>query len=296
MSNTAYKLGFILKMAELNKSALSEAAKNALRSYNLEQDKKNGLPTRVVRKPPTTFGETLKYKGQRAMDYLGSTGRGLASALGVTGVRALQGGTQVITGIPGLADKLIFGSLMGIDEGRGLLGRRLGKMNRAFDSKVHSLRKWVDDYDYKYRLNNKLNRLLNGAVADTAGSFIGWGGLTGALGLKALNGTVPSKTSRLLGLGGGTFGAVTSLLGGPDKELRDREAMIRKLRPRARIYVDPTSTPTNQANAPTLEEYRRYHTPQIPDLPTSVTGYINVPRNWWYTSSGAPIQTRDFGT
>ena len=301
MSNTAYRLGFIMKLAELKKTALSEDARSALRSYIQEENKqKGGVPDRVPLRFPKTFKESLQYKGERLKNYLGSTGRGLASAAGVAGIRGLQGGLQMATGIPEIIDSILFGRIMGFDEGRGLLGRRLGKMNRAFDSKVHSLRKWVDDYDYKYRLNSGFNRFMNGALADSVGGFIGWGGLGGLMGSsligRHIGQNVANKLGRGISLASGTVGATIPWFGGANKELRDRENMLRALQPFDRIGIDPTSTATNQAAAPTLEEYRRYHTPVIPNMPTSATGYINVPRNWWFTSSGSPIQTREFGT
>lgn len=283
MDSAAYKLGFVVKLAELNKAALSVEARNALNAYSDEQDKRLGYRPRIHRKTPRGFKDTLKYTGQRAMDYIGSLGRGAASAAGVAGLRATEGGVNMATWFPELADSLIFGKMMGIDEGRGLIGRKLGKFHRSIDSKVHALRKWSDMYDYEHDVGSGFNRMLNGAVADTAGKFIGWGGLPGIL------------KKNIPGMIGGAFG-VADALAGSDKELRNRENMIRKMHPRDWAWVDATSTATNQEKAPTLQEYRRYHTPYIPNLPTSTTGYVNVPRRWWFDASGAPIQTRNFGT
>ena len=282
MDSAAYKLGFAIKMAELSKSALSQEARTALLSYSAEEDRKLGYRPKTVRLKPNTFREALSQTKQRAKDYMGSFGRGLASTAGITGLRAAQSGVGLTLWVPEMVDSALFGKLMGIDEGRGLLGRKLGKFNRAIDSRVHSLRNWSDRYDYAHDVGSGFNHFMNGTLADASGRFLGGGGVGGIFG--------KSIGRKLLGTTFGALSAGMALGPGSDRELRERENMIRGLHPRDWARVDATSTATNQA------EYRRYHTPYIPNLPTSTSGYINVPSRWWFTPGGEPIQTRDFGT
>lgn len=283
--DNAYRLGFLKKLAEYEKAALSDKAKAALTSSWKAQDKANGVVERKPYRNPETFVDTLKYKGNRLLTHAKSTGRGMASALGVAGMRAAQGAVDIATWIPRLADNLVFGKLMGIDEGRGLVGRQFGKFDRFVDSKVHKVRKWSDDYDYANRVGGGFNRFLNGTLADTAGTFIGMGGI-GALARKKLLG---------LAMAGG-FSTMESLGDGKLKQLRDREAWLHTLRPSSRAMFDPTSTAWNQENAPTIAEYRRYNMPSPGSIPVSSRGYYRVPTAWRRTAFGGPTQFREYGT
>jgi hypothetical protein len=277
MSSRAYILGFMDKLADAAKDRAD------MNSYFAAKDKANGVQEPVPYKTPETFGDAVKYMGGRAKAHLGSLGRGVLSAAGVTGLRAGQGLAELGLWIPSMADKLLFGTLMGIDEGRGMTGRMLGNFHRGIDRKVHALRKWSDDYDYRNRIGGRFNRFLNGAAADAVGGFMGWGGVGGL------------TRRSLLGLGFGALGGYNAVTGGREKELRDREAWLHGLHPRDRVSIDATSTATNQADAPTLDEYRRYHMPAYTEQ-TSPTGYINVPYHWRTTAMGGPTQFREFGT
>lgn len=277
MRSKAYIQGFMDKIADAAKD------KADLEAYFKAKDKANGVEDYTPYRKPETFGAAMKYLGSRAKDHLGSLGRGVLSAAGAAGLRAGQGLFELGTWIPSAADKLLFGTLLGVDEGRGLTGRMLGNFHRGIDRKVHALRQWSDDYDYKHRIGGGFNRFLNGAAADAIGGFVGWGGVGGL------------ARNSLLGLGFGALGGYNAVTGGRQKELRDREAWLHSLHPRDRVHLDPTSTATNQADAPTLDEYRRYHMPAYTDQ-TSPTGYINIPYHWRHTAMGGPTQFREFGT
>lgn len=281
----AYRRGFMDKLAEFSKlagRAEDEAyAAAGRKAYWAAEDKKNGVvePEPYVR--PEGFKQELAYSASRLGKKLHSTGRGLLAGLGNMLQRGAQGAIDFGLWLPLTADELINGKLLGIDEGRGAYGRLKGKMDRMFDSGVHGLRQWSEDYDYRNRINGRFNRFVAGKGADMAGAFAGWGGLRRGLLSKAF----------------GVMGAMGA--GGDDSregQLRAREAMLRAMHPRDRIYIDPTSTAYNQQHAPTLAEYRRYHMPSMINMPASVSGYTYVPYNWRHQGNYKPVEFRDFGT
>jgi hypothetical protein len=276
MHSPAYTHGFMDKLAEMNKSAKQSVYADELDKFFKQRDEELGVPKR---KPYRQGSSPLS----RAKEYAGSLGRGLAAAGGAAALRTGENLFTLATWVPELADSLILGKMLGVDEGRGALGRALGNFHRSIDRKVHGLRNWSDKYDYEHRIPGHLNKFLHGAGADVLGGFAGWGGV-GSLLRKSTGGLI-----------GGTLGGTFAMLGGRESQLRDRERWMRGLHPSDRARVDPTSTAINQELAPTLSEYRRYHMPSI-GLPTSATGYINIPYRWWHTSSGAPTQFRAFGT
>lgn len=293
----AYRRGFMDKLAEFSKlgaasvtwsgpsaQAPSSDPKAAREAYWAEQDKKNGIEEPEKYVPPSNFREQLAYSGRRLGKNLMSLGRGAASAAGAMGIRALQGGAKMYAWMPLLADEFIFGKALGVDEGRGLFGRYVGQLDRMADRGVHGLRRWSNDYDYKNRINGRFNRFMNGTAADTLGSFAGWGGL------KAL------ANKSLVSAGFAAWGASDALgREGQAGQLRAREAMMRRMHPRDRVYMDATSTAYNQEHAPTMDEYHMYHLPDPSTLPATYAGRMNIPYNWRHAGS-APTQFRDFGT
>jgi len=282
MYSKAYIQGFMDKLAAF--APLDRAALNSeYDKYVAEQQKDNDVPVRKPYRKPETFGGQLKYMGNRALTHLNSLGRGIGSAAAVAGLRAGHGAIDLATWLPSLADDILFGKLMGIDEGHGLTGRLRGKLGRNVDRAVHAVRKWSDDYDYANRVGGGFNRFLNGTVADVVGGVAGWGGI-GSLLKRQWLGTA------FAGLGG-----AGALWDGREKQLRSREEWLRSLNPRDRLGIDPTSTATNQMSAPTVNEYRRYHMPMLAGQ-TSPTGYIRIPYNWRHTMMNAPVQFREFGT
>lgn len=283
MRSKAYITGFMDKLAEYEKSAGNAEIAKALNAQYAKEDEERGVLKRKPFKNPTTFGGELKYLGDRALTHVNSFGRGLASALGVAGLRAGHGALEMATWIPALADDIVMGKLIGVDEGRGITGRLRGKLGRNVDRAVHSVRKWSDDYDYEHNVGGGLNRFMNGALADVVGGVAGWGGLASLARKQMVNAAF------------GSLGGAFALLDGREKQLRKREDWIRSLKPVDRIGLDATSTATNQAEAPTRSEYYRYHMPSS-GVPTSSLGYIKVPRSWRYTSWGNPVQFREFGT
>ena len=286
MQSRAYILGFMDKLAESSEPVDNKAIAKALRENFRKDDDKNGVLRRKDYVQPTTTGEHIAYIKDRILTHLSSLGRGTASALGVAGLRFGQSALDMATWIPALADDVLFGMIAGVDEGRGLTGRLRGKFNRAVDKSVHAVRKWSDDYDYVNRVGGGFNRLLNGLPADALGTIAGFGGIGGLVNI--------GKKRLLSALVPGAFGSLHALIGSP-AELRKREAWIHSLKPEDRLRIDPTSTATNQMQAPTLEEYIRYHMPSG-DESTSASGYIRIPYHWRHTRGGKPVQFRDFGT
>lgn len=268
-----------------NAQAPSSDPKAAREAYWAEQDKKNGIVEPEPYAKPRNFREQLAYTGSRLGKNILSLGMGAGSALGVAGLRALQGGAKMLAWAPLMADEFVFGKAMGVGGGRGLFGRYVGKADRWVDSLVHGVRQWSSDYDYKNRINGSFNRFMNGTLADTLGSFAGWGG-------------VPALMRRqLIPAAFAAWGASEGYSqGGQAGQLRAREAMMRKMDPRDRVHMDATSTAYNQENAPTLEEYRRYHLPDPSTLPATYSGYMNIPYNWRHDRWNAPTQFRDYGT
>jgi hypothetical protein len=255
----------------------------ALDEAHREDDREAGVVEPETYHNPETFSEITRHNVDRIKRHIQSFLRGVVSA---NGVAALRGGQTVVNmagWLPRMADELVFGRLMGVGGGKGLTGRLSGKFNRYMDEKVHGMRQWSSDFDERYRIGGGLNRFMNGAAADVVGGFAGLGGLAGLI-----------RRSPATILTAGGFGGLSAYVGGA-KELRDRERWLRSLDPLDRVGIDATSTPTNQEDAPTLEEYRRYHMPSGP-LPTSGTGFIRIPRSWGRLPNGRPVQFRDFGT
>lgn len=239
--------------------------------------------TAPLRKPRArTIGEKASRTGKAFLN-------NLAAAGAITGLRAGEDAVRFATFVPELADKFILGGALGIGRGNGLFGSHLGRFHRYIDKKVHGLRQAAEDYEYRNRIDSGLNRFLRGAAADTAGAFIGFGGLGG----------LTSKSLLAPALAGG-FASWDSLSDGQKRQLREREETMRKLRRHGfDKHMDPTSTAYNQENSPTPEEYRRYNAPR--DLPPAWGGKIRIPTAWrtpssLFSGSGAPLVFRPYGT
>lgn len=281
----AYRRGFMDKLAEFSKLA-GRAEDNAIaaagrKAYWAAEDKKNGVvePEKYVQ--PTTLKGHLAYGARRLGKNISSLGRAGMAATWNTLNRGVQGAIDFGMWVPLLADEYVNGKLLGIDEGRGVLGRVKGDLDRAFDRNVHAARQWSSDYDYRNRINGGFNRFLTGKGSDMAGAFLGWGGYKKGLITKAFAG----------------LGALSAAgEDGQAGQLRARERWLDQLHPALRAQMDPLSTAYNQEHAPTLAEYRRYHMPSMADMPTSYAGYTNIPWNWSHQWSNRPVQFRDFGT
>lgn len=295
MQNT-YSLGFTEKLAELNKSAKSlyemtpkELSKALEADSRIERDRKSKIKERIVDPIPHTFKDELKHIGHRAYVNSASLARGLAASAGVLAARTGEGVFDMASFMPATADKLLFGSLAGVNDGQGFLGRKLGKLHRKVDRFVDKLRTTSSDYDYQNNVLDKirkLNTLTNGSAADATGSFLGFGGNAAFIRGPVLH--------RLLGGGFGLMSAYNTLSEGKEKQLREREHSIRGISRKFRQYIDPTSTAHNQEMAPTLNEYKRYHLPYN-GLPASGSGEIAIPYDWRH-SGNAPVQFRPYGT
>lgn len=302
----AYAAGFMSKLAELRgtpgfeklaKSYLDMTPDELAESTKAFNDYRKSIIDKyspIKEKAPTNFKEwsmdKLRFAGRKATSY----GMGVLSGLGAAGVRTGQEAANLFMFFPELADKLIAGKMFNVDEGRGFFGRALGEMNRKADGLVHSMRDWSDAYDRRHGLSSDFNRFFNGTLADVAGGAIGT--VVGGSGflsvgkriLKRRAAQVAAQTAQtakkgrrlglgktfLLGLGG------WSGYGGRNQELRDREDMIRGANPMFREFYDPTSTRSNIRHAPTVEEYRKYHTPTYTG--THITGRVRIPRGWWH--------------
>lgn len=289
MSDYAYTKGFLGALSCMEKRAAGnsqdEARVKGLDSIFKDDAKKMGLEEPEPYRNPANAREAFQQSVGRIGTHLNSLGRGVLSAVGVTGARAAQSALSMAGWIPRMADSLVLGKLLGVGGGQGLTGRLFGTIDRNIDRAVHGMRNWSSSYDEKHHIGGGFNRFINGALADSVGGFTGFGGLMGLI-----------KKQKLPVIMAGAFGGAMPLFSGSQKELRDREAWIRSLDPRDRLRMDPTSTATNQENAPTPEEYRRYHTP-LYGMPASVTGYVRIPYRWRHQSNGgSPVQFREYGT
>lgn len=294
--DSAYLQGFMDKLAEFGKFAkplyemTPEEKQKATEAKNKYYDKlyADAPKKKHVYKRPETFKETLKQKWDRLGVNLKSFGRGVASAAGVAGVRAADSLSEVVGWPVTLADRLVLGGVFGIDHGRGLTGRYFNKLHRKADKVVHDIRNWSDKYDQENGVDGGVNRFMNGVMADSIGSFAGYGGFGGLIS-KGLGGKLLST-----GFGGlGVYDAVTGNIEGRQKQLRDREAYMRSVPLQYRVYMDPTSTPWNRENIPTKSEYQQYNLPTS-NLPTSHSGTIRIPYNAGHMSNGMPTVFRPY--
>lgn len=299
MHKIAYKKGFKDAILGLKKEAQKllaqmtpeEQQKATAASQALKKIKKTEMEryARDKVEDPQTFREVAKDIKNRFSLHAKSLGRATAAALGVTALRGANTAFNFATYIPAAADKLIFGKMLGVGNGQGLMGRNLANLDRYVDSKVNKLRRWSSDYDYKHRINGSFNRFLTGTAADVVGNFGGAGGVGAILGARGALG-------KALGLTFGGAHGLMALSDGRERQLREREAEIRRLHPKFWDSMDATSTIYHQQAAPTHDEIRRYYTPSILNLPTSATGRIKIPKNWAYTEDGTRTQFRPFGT
>ena len=173
MHSPTYTRGFMDKLAELNKSAKQSVYAKEIDDYMKERDRKDGIKKVKPYVQTDSLKGNIKNTISRAGDYLGSLGRGLAAAGGVTALRAGENAFTLATWAPELLDSIILGKILGVDEGRGALGRAIGNIHRKIDSKVHDVRSWSDDYDYVNRIPGRLNKFLHGTVSDSLGGFVG---------------------------------------------------------------------------------------------------------------------------
>lgn len=240
---------------------------------------------------PDTLGGAIKLKGKRALKHLASLGVGTGTAVASTALRGADSFLDLLGWPIRLADDLVLGKLMGIDEGNGLLGRLSAKRRRKIDNLIHSVRDVSARYDHENAIDSKFNRFLNGPAADALGTFIGWGGvggivagglrnrLTARLGQKAVD-----SVGRTLSIGGAALGAGSTLMdegilsSGREKQLRDREAAMRSIPWAVRQYMDPTATRYHIEHSPTKDEYRLYNMPYAPKGMVSPTGELRIPR------------------
>ena len=250
------------------------------------EDAKRFAPnTPARRKKPKTTKEKFIRNAR-------SLGRGLRDAGKITLARTGESLVDLAAWLPELGDRLVFGNMLGVDNGRGLIGGKMARFHRYVDGKVDSMRHQAENAEYYDRSDatgiGRFNRFMRGSGADALGSFIGFGGLQG-------------MASRGIGrIIGPTLGAGFSLHGTFDRngrlrQLREREEAARMIGPHGRRYIDVTSTKANQEDAYTPEEYMRYHIPED-NLPASWSGRVHIPYSWLHTSGGAPIQFREYGT
>lgn len=267
---------------------MNDKEKAEVKAQEDAEERKRNIPKRREFTPTGDRWQDFKTRvGQQAK----SLGIGAANTLGITGIRAAQGGLELALWLPKLGDKLIFGSL-GVNNGRGFLGEPLAWVNRYADKAVHKLRSKSQIYDYENDLSNtwvsKLNRAAQGGFADAAGSFIGYGGL-GALTLKGLLRDPHAKIKKLPLLFGG-FGVAGALTDGAHKQLRENEYSLWKRSPATWRTYDPTGTRTNiSEGAYTPEEYQKYY---LPAAPTAYSGRYYHPWAWTHSGLGTPVQFR----
>lgn len=283
MKTNAYTLGFLHKIADYEKSALSDATKEERRDRWLEEDRKrSGAPNKKYKLPKrTALGKLSELPGDLRRN-IGSILRGAASATTIAGIRGTQAAVNYAAWAPLLVDSYLFGKLIGVDEGRGVLGRLKGGIDRDIDRAVHKLRRTVSRYDEKR--NNELigawNKFLTGGTADAVGNIAGFGGLQ-SIGKKGL----AAWFDRAVAAGSGisTFTPLER-----SYQLRLREKIFDRLSEGNKGYYDPISTRANIENAPTLDEYKKYHLPTT-DLPTSETGKIEIPYHWSHDAYENPL-------
>lgn len=262
--------------------ALPAAEKQKIYAKTMS-DLQAGMPKRMAQ--PKTPSDVLA-RDSKAL------ARGLWSALKVTSMRTGESLVDLVTGIPAIGDRVVFGSMLGIDNGRGLIGGRLDRFHRYVDENVHDVRQAAEDAEWADGSDRtqvgKLNRFIRGAGADTVGSFLGFGGL-GSL--------VARGRDRLIGTALGSGFALYGALDGEGglRQLRDREEASRLIGPGARGFINPVSTKANQSSAYTPDEYRRYHIPES-SLPSMWSERVNIPYSWLHDRGGAPLQFREYGT
>lgn len=268
----AYTIGFLDKVAELRKRAAmyygdltSEQRKDQKKLDKDFRDKIN--KSKEVKRLPAA--NDFKTEASRKLK---SLGLGAYSSAKATTWRALEGLAGLLAMPIELPDQLIAGALLGVNHGKGFTGDYTSKFHRYIDKKVHNARQRSYDFDYKNRINSPLNRFMQGGFADTLGTVIGFGGLSG-VGKKGI--------VRYLGPTLGIGLSLPATLSGQFKDLRDREAFLRKIGPEAAKYFDPTSTAFNRQNSPTKREY---HTNSLPinSIPSSWSGNVYIPSRWRY--------------
>lgn len=298
MNNTLYNTGFLDGLALLEKKAqkskheMTDEEKARAAAYAAERAKARdaATPKRIPYKVPQSIREELSQAGTNLKHRLISLGKGATSAAKTMGMRALNTAANYALWLPSIADQYIFGKLIGVDNGKGLLGRGMANFDRWTDKKISKWRRESSDYDYIHRIGGGFNRFLTGTAADFAGSTLGGLGIGGLVNLRKAK----SWLGKAFPIGlAGVAGAET-LMDGRAKQLREREAFIRSLHPSLWDKADPTSTVYHQQAAPTKEEYHRYNIPA--ELPATISGKIRIPTHWSRTEDGTPTIFRPYGT
>lgn len=293
MATDSYTQGFLNAISYLEKQAQTAEEILAERKKR-EALGKEMLASRKIKKEPyknpSNFTVALKQFGRNAVNRIKSTGIGIGTALGVGATRALGSAVDLGLWIPQMVDKFVFGKMLGVDKGQGILGRAKGKFDRFLDRQVGKMRAYSRDFDYQHNIDGKFNRFLNGRLADTAGTIIGGAGLGGLASIAKATGARKILPIGFAALGGMEGYSADSRYG----QQRAKEEQIRKMPTSLWRYQDPTSTAYHQENSPTDAEFRRYHTPN--NLPTTSTGRIYVPQHWMRRPDSSLVNFRPYGT